>query len=64
MGADTETKRRPSPQAAQELMEAVEGGESTDDYEGRTDCPDGCFVEPDGRCPHGFESAMLTLGVI
>ncbi len=25
---------------------------------------DGCKVEPDGTCPHGFESWLLKLGVI
>lgn len=25
---------------------------------------DGCEVEPDGRCPHGFESPLLRLGLI
>jgi len=26
--------------------------------------PCGCTVEPDGRCPHGLPSPLLTLGVI
>jgi hypothetical protein len=36
------------------------------DYDemGCTDCPEGCEVEPDGICAHGYESAGLTLGVI
>ena len=25
---------------------------------------DGCHVEPDGNCPHGYPSWMLVLGVI
>lgn len=25
---------------------------------------DGCRVEPDGHCPHGHESWLLTLGLI
>lgn len=25
---------------------------------------DGCTVEPDGECPHGFVSPLLTLGFI
>jgi len=25
---------------------------------------DGCHVEPDGRCPHGYESPMLRLGMM
>lgn len=49
----------PSPEAAREL-------ESSMDYDemGCTDCPEGCEVEPDGHCSHGYESAGLTLGVI
>lgn len=26
--------------------------------------PDGCLIEPDGRCPHGTESPLLQLGFI
>ncbi|MFU8771873.1 MAG: hypothetical protein ACNA8H_05575 [Anaerolineales bacterium] len=29
-----------------------------------TACPEGCWVEPDGECPHGFRSPLLVLGVI
>ena len=25
---------------------------------------DGCSVEPDGKCPHGFRSPLLVLGLI
>ena len=25
---------------------------------------DGCWVEPDGRCPHGHDSWLLALGWI
>jgi hypothetical protein len=25
---------------------------------------DGCVVEPDGTCPHGYRSPMLVLGII
>lgn len=61
---------KPSPESAKELSEAIESGEITpfdyeaDDMMGQTDCPEGCSVEPDGRCPHGYLSAALTLGVI
>ncbi len=27
-------------------------------------CSEGCEVEPDGTCPHGYPSIMLALGVI
>lgn len=26
--------------------------------------PDGCWVEPDGICEHGYKSWMLIIGVI
>lgn len=29
-----------------------------------TRCPEGCIVEPDGVCPHDFESVALELGLI
>lgn len=65
------TSRKPSPNAAAELMAAVaddfenlEALLDLDDLEGATDCEEGCTVEPDGHCPHGFESAALTAGVI
>lgn len=25
---------------------------------------DGCWVEPDGVCPHGFDSWLLAMGMI
>ncbi len=31
--------------------------------EGRSKATDGCWVEPDGRCPHGCKSWLLVLGV-
>lgn len=27
-------------------------------------CPHSCWVEPDGRCPHGHPSWLLKLGMI
>lgn len=27
-------------------------------------CSEGCEVEPDGTCPHGFPSLALHLGVV
>jgi hypothetical protein len=59
---------QPSPEAAQELLELIGGGEpegdEVTDALGMTDCQHGCMVEPDGTCPHGYRSAALTLGVI
>lgn len=28
------------------------------------ECADGCEVEPDGKCPHGFRSPLLVLGIM
>lgn len=27
-------------------------------------CSEGCEVEPDGKCSHGFPSVLLAMGVI
>lgn len=58
-----------SPKAASELEDAIGEGYSVfddemDNLSGVTDCPNGCVVEPDGYCPHNYESAARTLGVI
>lgn len=29
-----------------------------------TRCPERCFVEPDGVCPHGFASVLIEGGMI
>ncbi len=29
-----------------------------------TKCPEGCLVEPDGVCPHGFKSVALEYRLI
>lgn len=50
---------KPSPEAADILL-----NDPSECLMGQTDCPDECEVEPDGHCPHGYESAALTLGVI
>jgi len=61
-------KLKRSPKAAQALVDAM--GDTmmsfseVDDAQGETDCPDGCFVEPDGVCPHGWLSAARTLGIV
>jgi hypothetical protein len=57
-----------SPKAAEELRNASEaaGGWSieVDELMGQTDCPEGCEVEPDGWCPHGYLSAGRSAGVV
>jgi hypothetical protein len=54
----------PSPLAAQELMEAIQSGGDTDEIMGQTDCEEGCMVEADGLCPHGYLSAGRSAGII
>ena len=34
------------------------------DEDGGCEATDGCWVEPDGICPHGCESWLLALGLI
>lgn len=60
---------KPSPAAARQLMLSPDatGAGSYGDWEdqmGETDCPEGCYVEPDGVCPHGYLSAGRTAGII
>jgi hypothetical protein len=60
---------KPSPDAAKALLDEIGNGLSAFDYEaddemGATDCDHGCVVEPDGHCPHGYQSAALTAGMI
>lgn len=32
--------------------------------EGGCETPDGCWVEPDGKCEHGYPSWMRLMGLI
>lgn len=59
------TKTKPSPNAAQQLSQLdISSFDEFEQLMGETDCPDGCYVEPDGICPHGYLSAGRTAGVI
>jgi len=31
---------------------------------GTVETSDGCTVEPDGKCPHGYESPLREMGLI
>jgi len=55
-----------SPQAAEDLLQAIaeDNFMEANDLEGATDCPEGCEVEPDGKCPHGYLSALRTSELI
>ena len=56
---DNEEKRRQSEVEFNEFM-----AECLDEGWSPTKCPEGCPVEPDGVCPHGFKSIALELGLI
>lgn len=56
-----------SPDASARLLQIVDDEGSLADFDdalGETDCPNGCVVEPDGYCPHGWKSAGLSAGLI
>ena len=48
------TQPEPDQEQLEEWMEEGGGCEATD----------GCWVEPDGTCPHGHPSWLLYLGMI
>lgn len=33
-------------------------------YDGVAEATDGCIVEPDGSCPHGYNSWLIELGYV
>jgi hypothetical protein len=53
--------RRLEPEYAAEWLESADWAELNDDV---LETVDGCAVEPDGVCPHGFRSPLLVLGII
>jgi len=55
-----------STKAAKKLLRAMNAGnfERAEDLMGETDCKEGCYVEQDGSCEHGYASAGLTAGAI
>ena len=56
---DDEKRRRRSEEKFNEFV-----GTCFDEGWFPTKCSEGCIVEPDGVCPHGFESIALELGLI
>lgn len=48
---------------AQEWMDDADLDELMDSVV-PTACPEGCEVEPDGVCPHGYRSPILLMGMI
>ena len=56
---DYEEKRKKSEAEFIEFIEVC-----IDEGWSPTKCPEGCPVEPDGVCPHGYESIVLELGFI
>ena len=57
-GATVEPLPRPKPPDMDTLMEwEAEGG-------CEAACPYGCWVEPDGTCPHGHPSWLIVMGLV
>lgn len=60
---------KPSSKSAEKLLLMLDAESrftyaEIEDELGSTDCPEGCYVEPDDYCSHGFMSAGLTAGII
>jgi hypothetical protein len=49
-----------------ELLQEIAPNWSTDGFglDANLIAPDGCMIEQDGRCPHGFVSPLRELGMI
>ena len=43
---------------------AADSWDLVEELLGATDCPEGCMVEPDSVCPHGWKSGTLSAGLI
>ncbi len=56
---DYEEKRKQSEDEFIEFMEIC-----LDEGFSPTKCPAGCPVEPDGVCPHGYQSVAMEYGFI
>jgi hypothetical protein len=50
----------------QDLVAYLDAGDlsGAEDALGQTVCEHGCYVEPDGSCPHGKQSLGLRMGLI
>lgn len=57
---------RASDRVAAELgnAAAADAWDVVEELMGATDCPQGCQVEDDGTCPHGWQSGALSAGLI
>ena len=53
---------KPSPNAAQAVLEALKTGNESEAKEllKTTDCPEGCETHPEGKCNHQYMSAGRT----
>jgi len=56
-----QVSRWPKPSVPQPYVELIQSWISDD---GGCEATDGCWVEPDGICPHGHPSWALYLGYI
>jgi hypothetical protein len=62
LNLETNTELKKREQSAAGFIEFIET--CLDEGWSPTKCPEGCVVEPDGGCPHGFKSVALELGFI
>ena len=66
-GENPAVRRQREAEYVQELRERLENDPAFMRelmLESVFDAADGCRVEPDGRCPHGYSSPLILLGVI
>lgn len=49
---------------AAEMTEQLMEGELENMFDLDGECADGCIVEPDGQCHHGYRSWMVVAGLI
>jgi len=53
---------RPHPNACQPTIDDLMAWEADGGCEAC--CEEGCWVEPDGYCPHGYPSWLIVMGLI
>ena len=65
-GAQQRALTRASESVARRIEEAAEDDswDVVEELMGETDCPSGCYVEPDGTCAHGWRSGGLSAGIV
>lgn len=57
-------RRREEAAFAKEWLAEMESSGDNPEMLDVYETADGCEVEPDGKCPHGYSSPLLLLGII